>query len=218
MSSPKSSPDRKTVLIGRTISRIVAHTPWLWPVVSRPVMRFFDAAAKGWDSNTRAGQPEHLAPLAAAVLKVTGTPERVLDIGCGTGAATLFLSREFPQARVRGVDLSPRMIAEANAKIGLDPEARVAFREGDASSLPYPDQNFDLVAQTNMPIFFAEIDRVLRPGGTVIIASSLGQSTPFSTPDGVTRRKFAKLGISEVETGEAADGTYFVGRKEESFA
>lgn len=110
------------------------------------------------------------------------------------------------------------MISEANSKIGLDPEARVAFRVGDASKLPYPDQNFDLVCQTNMPIFFAEINRVLRPGGTVIIASSLGQNTPFSTPDKVTRRKFAKLGISEVETGEAAEGTYFVGRKEETTA
>jgi len=214
VSSPKSSPDRKTVLIGRTISRIVAHTPRLWPLVSRPVMGFFDTAAAGWDSNTRAGQPEHLAPLAAAVLEVPQKPERVLDIGCGTGAATLFLAREFPQARIRGVDLSPRMIAEANSKIGLDPEARVAFRVGDASKLPYPDENFDLVCQTNMPIFFAEINRVIRPGGTVIIASSLGQNTPFSTPDKVVRSKFAKLGVSEVKTGEAAEGTYFVGRKE----
>lgn len=181
-------------------------------------MRFFDAAAKGWDSNTHAGQPEHLAPLAAAVLKVPQTPERILDVGCGTGAATLFLAREYPQARIRGVDLSSRMIAEANAKIGLDPEARIAFREGDASDLPYPEDHFDLVSQTNMPIFFKEIDRVIRPGGTVIIASSMGQNTPFSTPDQVTRRKFAKLGISEVDTGEAADGTYFVGRKEETTA
>ena len=214
MSSRDSSPGRKTVLIGRTISRIVAQTPWLWPLVNRPVMKFFDSAAKGWDSRTGAGSPEHLAPLAAAVLKVERRPERVLDIGCGTGTATLFLAREYPQARIRGVDLSPKMIGEANSKVGLDPEARVAFRVGDAADLPYPDENFDLVCQTNMPIFFAEIDRVLRPGGTVIIASSLGQETPFSTPDRITRRKFAKLGVTEVECGTAADGTYFVGRKD----
>lgn len=213
MSSTSSGPDRRTVMIGRGISRIVAQAPWLWPVVSRPVMNFFDKAAKGWDSRTGSGSPEHLAPLAAATLEVDKQPERVLDIGCGTGTATLFLAREFPRAAVRGVDLSPQMIAEANGKIGLDPEARVAFREGDASHLPYPDENFDLVCQTNMPIFFAEIDRVLRPGGTVIISSSLGQSTPFSTPEGITRRKFAKLGVEQVRTGEAADGTYFVGRK-----
>lgn len=197
------------------ICRIVAHAPWLWPLISRRVMGFFDAMAKGWDSRTSAGSTGHLSPLAAAVLKVPSRPERLLDIGCGTGVATLFLAREFPQSRVRGVDLAPRMIGEANAKIGLDPEARVAFRVGDASSLPYPAENFDLVSQTNMPIFFAEIDRVLRPGGTVIITSSSGQKTPFSTPEKTVKRKFARLGISEIETGAAGEGTYFVGRKRE---
>ena len=44
------------------------------------------------------------------------------------------------------------------AKVGLDPEGRVAFRVGDAADLPYPDESFDLVAQLNMPPFF-ERDR-----------------------------------------------------------
>ncbi|MGB0120174.1 MAG: class I SAM-dependent methyltransferase [Solirubrobacterales bacterium] len=215
MATQPSEPPGKTVFIGRMICRIVAHTPWLWPVLSTQVMRFFDASAKNWDGRTGSGSPDHLAALAAATLKVPVRPERLLDIGCGTGTATLFLAREFPQARVRGVDLSPAMIKEANGKIGLDPEARVAFRVGDASKLPYPDTNFDLVSQTNMPIFFREIDRVLRPGGTVIITSSSGQKTPFSTPDRTVVRKFARLGISEVETGAAGNGTYFVGRKRE---
>jgi len=203
------------VVIGRLICRIVAHAPWLWPVVNKRVMGFFDAQARGWDTRTDAGSPAHLAPLAAAVLKVPARPERLLDVGCGTGAATLFLAREYPQARVRGVDLSPRMIKEANNKIGLDPEARVAFRAGDASKLPYPDQNFDLVSQTNMPIFFAEIDRVLRPGGSVIITSSSGQETPFSTPEKTVIRKFDRLGISMIETGVAGRGEFYVGRKRE---
>ncbi len=199
--------------IGKTISRLVARAPWAWPLISRPVMRFFDSRASGWDDNTDAGSVDHLAPLAAAVLHVGKDPERVLDIGCGTGVATFFLAREYPRARIRGVDLSPAMIDQANSRIGLDPEARVAFRVGDASKLPYPDQNFDLVAQTNMPVFFGEIDRVLRPGGTVVIASSSGQSTPFSTPDDLLKQKFGKLGFSEVETGSAARGTYFTARK-----
>ncbi|MDQ2699897.1 MAG: methyltransferase domain-containing protein [Actinomycetota bacterium] len=221
MAPTNSLPDRKTVFFGKAISRIVAQTPWLWPMVRRPVTRFFDAAASDWDSRTGAGSPEHLSALAAAVLEVGSQPERILDIGCGTGTATLFLAREYPQARVRGVDLSPKMIATANGKIGLDPEARVAFREGDASSLPYPDENFDLIAQTNMPVFFAEIDRVLRPGGHVVITSSLGQNTPFSTPDDLLARKFARLGIEETGRGTApgtvpgedGPGTWFTARK-----
>lgn len=200
-------------MIGKAISLLVARAPWAWPLVSRRVMNFFDSRARGWDENTGAGSVDHLAPLAAGVLHASRDPERVLDVGCGTGAATFFLAREFPRARIRGVDISPGMIDQANSRIGLDPEARVAFRVGDAGKLPYPDENFDLVTQTNMPVFFKEIDRVLRPGGSVVIASSSGQDTPFSTPDGLLRSKFQKLGFGGVETGTTGRGTYFAARK-----
>ncbi|MGK2933039.1 MAG: class I SAM-dependent methyltransferase [Solirubrobacterales bacterium] len=213
MSSSPPSPDYRTILIGKAICQVAARIPWAWPMISRPVMRFFDSKAKTWDTNTSAGSVDHLAPLAAGVLHAGKEPERVLDVGCGTGAATFFLAREYPRARIRGVDLSPKMIDQANSRIGLDPEARVAFRVGSAHELPYPDENFDLVAQTNMPVFFAEIDRVLRPGGSVVIASSSGHDTPFSTPDELLRKKFEKRGFVDVETGTAARGTYFSARK-----
>jgi ubiquinone/menaquinone biosynthesis C-methylase UbiE len=176
-------------------------------------MSFFDRAAGGWDSRTGAGSVEHLAPLAAATLAVENEPERILDVGCGTGAATLFLAREFPRARVRGVDISPAMISRATAKIGLDPEARVVFREADASKLPWPDRSFDLVTLVNMPLFFAEIDRVLRPGGTVIVVATLGDQTPFSTPPKTIERKFTRLGINPSGSGTAGRGTWFSATK-----
>ena len=84
--------------------------------------RFFSDLAPGWDARTGAGGPQHLASLASAVLHVQSVPERILDIGCGTGEGSLFLAREFPQARVRGVDLSEEMIEQAVGKTGLDPE------------------------------------------------------------------------------------------------
>lgn len=213
MTEDPTPPDRRTVLSGQAISRLVARAPWLWPVIRRPVTRFFDSAAAGWDDRTGAGSVEHLAPIAAGVLNVVPEPERILDIGCGTGAATLFLAREFPRARVRGIDLSPAMIARATAKIGLDPEARVAFRTGDASKLPYPDQSFDLIAQINMPVFFSEINRVLRPGGTVLVAASLGDSTPFTTPEKDLRTGFIRHGIERSGGGNAGAGTWFTGEK-----
>jgi len=201
------------VLAGHAISKLVARAPWLWPLIRRPVTRFFDSAAAGWDERTGAGSPDHLAPLAAGVLRVEPEPERILDIGCGTGAGTLFLAREYPRARIRGVDLSEAMIARATAKIGLDPEARVAFRVGDASKLPYPDASFDLVAQVNMPVFFAEVARVLRPGGTVLITASLGDETPFTTPGQTLEGRFTRHGIKALDSGEAAAGTWFCARK-----
>jgi ubiquinone/menaquinone biosynthesis C-methylase UbiE len=146
------------------------------------------------------------------LLKITA-PERALEIGTGTGTGALLIAREFPQARVRGVDISEEMVRLAKKRVGLDPEGRVAFRVADASSLPYNDESFDLVAELNMPPFFAEIARVLRPGGFVVHASSWGDATPFWTPDAVLRRRFARHGVSEVFAGGASAGTFWVGRK-----
>jgi len=178
-------------------------------------MRFFDRAAANWDNRTGAGSPEHLAALAAAVLEVPVTPERILDLGCGTGVGTLFLSREYPHASIRGLDLSPGMVRAAQARIGLDPEGRVAFRQGDAHRLPFPDGSFDLVTQVNMPVFFTEIARVLRPGGSVIIAHSLGPHTPFSTSERTLRRKFDRLGLEPAASGNTGPGTWFLVRRPE---
>lgn len=199
-------------LTGRALNAAVARAPWLWPVLRTPMRRFFDRWAPGWDERTDAGSVDHLAGLATAVTRVEPRPERVLDIGTGTGVAALFLSREFPAASVRGVDLSEQMIRIASAKVGLDPSGRIAFKVADASNLPYGDDSFDLVTQVNMPPFFAEIARVLRPGGHVIVAASSGPETPFFTPDAVLRRGFARHGIEAVESGQVGRGTWLLAR------
>jgi ubiquinone/menaquinone biosynthesis C-methylase UbiE len=199
-------------LIGRTVNAVAAHAPWLWPVVRRPVQGFFDRAADDWDARTGAGSPDHLAALAVATREIKPAPERVLDLGTGTGEAALFLAREFPRASVRGVDLSERMIQLAKDKVGLDPEGRLAFKVADASSLPYDDDSFDLITQVNLPPFFGEIARVLRPGGHVVVVASIGSATPFFTPASVLARGFRRRGIELVADGAAADGTYFLGR------
>ena len=156
---------RARFLIGRFLNGLVARFPACWPLVRAPMRRFFDRMAEGWDERTTAGSAAHLAPLAAALLHVRPEPERALDIGTGLGDGALLIAREFPRARVRGVDISSEMIRRAQDRIGLDPEGRVAFKVADAADLPFEDESFDLVALLNTPPFFAEIARVLRPGG-----------------------------------------------------
>jgi ubiquinone/menaquinone biosynthesis C-methylase UbiE len=216
MSTPEREDERvipaRVRVIGRALNATVTRAPFLWPVLKAPMRRFFDRAAQGWDERTRAASPERLAALAAGLLYVTPAPERALDIGTGTGEAALLVAREFPRASVRGVDISEEMIALAKRKVGLDPEGRVAFKVADAAKLPWPDDSFDLVVQHNMPAFFGEVARVLRPGGHVVIAASQGPATPFYTPDPVLARGFAKHGIAERMTGSAGSGTYWVGR------
>jgi ubiquinone/menaquinone biosynthesis C-methylase UbiE len=176
---------------------------------------YFDGCATGWDERTGAPGASHLAPLAVAVTKIDRRPERALDIGTGTGVAALFVAREFPHASVRGVDISEEMIRQAKGKVGLDPDARVAFRVADASRLPYDDGHFDLVTQINMPPFFAEIARVLRHGGHAIVAASSGDRTPFYTPDAVLERGFGRHDMVAVTSGRIGSGSYFVARKGE---
>jgi ubiquinone/menaquinone biosynthesis C-methylase UbiE len=213
MSEQRSEIPTRTRVIGRTVNAVVARAPWLWPVLRRPVQGFFDNLAPSWDDRTGAGSVDHLAALAAACERIKPVPERVLDVGTGTGTGALFLAREFPQARVRGVDLSEEMIRAANAKLeSLDPEGRIAFKVADASALPYPDDHFDLVTHVNVPPFFAEVARVLAPGGYVIMVATGGASTPFYTPQPVLERGFHKRGIETVASGTAGRGTWFVGR------
>jgi ubiquinone/menaquinone biosynthesis C-methylase UbiE len=208
----RPTPTRVRV-VGRLLNRLVVRAPWAWPLVRTPMRRFFERAAPGWDQRTGAGSVDHLAPLAAALLHVKPAPERALEVGTGTGAGALLITREFPQASVRGVDISEEMIRSATEKVGLDPEGRIAFRVADAAHLPYQDEAFDLVTHLNMPPFVAEVQRVLRPGGQVIVASSWGSATPFYTPNAVLDWAFAKRGIEPDAAGGAGVGTYWVGRK-----
>lgn len=208
-----SPPPRGVRLRGRALNALIARMPFAWPLLRTGARRFWDREAPGWGERVDRSSATYLAPLAAALLHVRPDPERALDIGTGLGDVALLMAREFPQARVRGIDFSEAMIQRARARIGLDPEGRVAFRVADAAELPYDDSSFDLVAQLNMPPFFSEMARVLRPGGHAAIAASWGPETPFYTPERVLRRGFGRQGLEKHADGAAGRGTYFVARR-----
>jgi SAM-dependent methyltransferase len=158
-----------------------------------------------------------LTPLAAAVLHVP-VPERALVVECGDGDAVLFLAREFPAARVRGSDSSAAMVRAASARVGLDPEGRVAFKRGKPGGLPYPDGFFDLVAQLEGHPAPSEVARVLRPGGHLILASS-GRRRIFATwVERLLLRRLRRQGFVAVQAAEAGDGNFFVAQLGEGSA
>jgi arsenite methyltransferase len=104
--------------------------------------------------------------------------EAILDIGCGAGFDAFVAARlTGPRGRVVGLDVTVEMINRARANqalLGLD---RVRFQVEDAESLPFPDQEFDVVISNgvlNLTLDKAralqEAHRVLKPGGRLMLA------------------------------------------------
>ena len=206
-------PPARVRLIGQGASRVVARWPVLWPLLRRPVRRFFDRLAGGWDRRVDPDSAQHLAALVAALDRLETAPRRALDIGTGTGSAALEIARRYPDAQVVGVDISPLMVEAARAKLRSDLAGRVEFSVADAGSLPFEDSGFDLVTQVSVPVFFDEIARVLGPGGHAIIVSSWGAATPFHTPDRLLQAGFERRGLETVGSGSGGRGTFFIARR-----
>lgn len=196
---------------GRAVNSAVARFPRSWRFFQRPVRRFFDSLASGWDERVRSDSAEYLAPLVAALDRTQASPARILDIGTGTGAAALELADRYPAGKVIGIDVSPEMIAQAAAK-AADLSGRVRFLVADIANFEHEEQ-FDLIAMLNMPPFFDSVVALLRPGGFVVNASSYGSQTPFFTPPRLLKLGFERRGLCSIAVGRVGLGTYYVAQR-----
>ena len=193
--------------LGRRFARlatdVVVRRPVLWRVFRGLVTRQFDRLAPDWDAVV---SPEHLAPLEAALAAIAGEPKQALDVGTGTGAAALAVARRYPGCEVVGVDLSPRMVEEARARIPAELGGRMLFEVGDAAALPFESASFDLVTLANMIPFFDELARLVRPGGSVACSFSSGSQTPIYVAPERLRRELGLRGFSEFAEFAAGRG------------
>lgn len=124
-----------------------------------------------------------LEPVARRVV-ATAQPRRgehLLDIACGTGNAALLAAQL--GAKVTGLDQAPRLISVARERAAAD-GLTVDFLVGDAEQLGFEDASFDVVVSVFGVIFapdaaraFAEIVRVMRPGGRAFITAWVPEGT-----------------------------------------
>lgn len=114
--------------------------------------------------------------------------ESVLDVGCGTGDLTLEVARRVGSSGlVAGIDAAPEVVARARQKAGRRHLA-VEFRVEPVEQLTFADQTFDIVVsslvfhhlpETLKRQALAEIRRVLKPGGRLLLVDLLGPTPAF---------------------------------------
>jgi ubiquinone/menaquinone biosynthesis C-methylase UbiE len=142
----------------------------------------FDRAVKSYD-RTRSLAPDAMEAMLATLIEELAGADRVLEVGTGTGRLSIPLAQA--GFHVFGVDLSPLMLRKLIEKAGDGPRPEIVL--GDATRLPFHSDSFDgallfhvLHLVPDWPHVLHELDRVVRPGGAVVIGlgSADGDTDP----------------------------------------
>ena len=145
------------------------------------VRRQFDRAAAAYGTSAVFAQGHDLARMVEATAPMPAMT--VLDVGCAAGHTAFAFA---PHVReVVGVDLSRGMLAEAARLAAARGIANVRWDVGVATALPYADGAFDIVACRlvlhHLPALaspLAEMARVLKPGGQLVIVDTVAPEDP----------------------------------------
>ena len=146
----------------------------------RAVVQAFDRASESYDA-AAALQERVRNELVARLVELKIEPARILDLGAGTGHASRALKRRYPKSLKVAADIAPGMLMRAKAQSRW--LRRFERVRADAYTLPFRDGAFDVVFSSLMLQWcddldgvFAEIARVLKPGG-VLLFSTFGPGT-----------------------------------------
>ena len=140
----------------------------------------------------------------------------VLEAGCGVGAQTVPLARNSPGADITCIDVSAASLVEAEARVTGAGLPSPVFRQADIHALPFADACFDHVfvcfVLEHLPQpsrALAELQRVLRPGGTLTVIEGDHGSTFFHPDDAAAQAAIR----CQVDLQGAAGGDALIGRR-----
>jgi demethylmenaquinone methyltransferase/2-methoxy-6-polyprenyl-1,4-benzoquinol methylase len=187
MTNPLPAPEQKAHYVRHMFGRI-AHRydlmnrlmtfgrdqAWRRYTVEMAVGHLSDLSTKGHEVNPALG-----------FLSGRANEPWVLDVATGTGDLALEVLRQWPAAQVTGLDFTSEMLIGARQKVD-DVDADVGLTVGDALHLPFPNGSYDAVVTgfalrnvTDIPVAFAEMARVTRPGGRVACLEIAKPGTPL---------------------------------------
>jgi len=132
------------------------------------------------------------------IIKMNGS-RQILDVATGTGDLAIAVARTGPE-KITGIDISEKMLGVGRKKItGKSLNHIITLQQGDAENIPHPDNSFDAVTVAfgvrnfeNLEKGLAEMRRVLRPGGLMLI---LEFSHPQHFPMKQLYRLYSRYGI-----------------------
>jgi ubiquinone/menaquinone biosynthesis C-methylase UbiE len=148
--------------------------------LSRRSAELYDVGVEFLFGGTADVMRRQVLPPLVAHARGRARPLRVLEVACGTGRTGAQLLRALPGVEYTGVDLSPYYLEVAREH--LRPRDRVTLVAANAEALPLPDASFDAVVcvylfhelpRNARRRVYAEMHRVLRPGGCVVVEDSL---------------------------------------------
>ena len=155
-------------------------------------LRDYYTKSYAYSERMRSHTGNYFASYLSLIGNYTKGTDKLLEVGCGSGASTYAIASKFPFLDCIGIDISPEAIEFASRAHHLK---NLHFEVGNAKSLGYPDNSFSIVTSfdclehiPDLEAVFHELMRVVKPGGYLIIKGPNHMSPLYTLVDIMTFR------------------------------